>query len=131
MRTYLLLWAGLTALCLLACWLLPTLGAADLAHPARYLTVGFMALLTLGVHLVGARGIARGGEESIAWLMGTFGLQMLGSIVFVAIGLMKTWPGDVLFAGTFLLFFAVYLVFEIRALLANLRPQNRGQKPLN
>lgn len=127
MRKYIGQWSILTALLFGVALLVVPFGfGADAAHEADGLTVLFMSALTLSVHWLGQRAIQKGGEESVAYLMAAFGIQMLGSAVYAAIGLLQTFPGDTRFALAFLLVFTIYLLFEIRALLAILRPQNRG-----
>jgi len=127
MRKYIGQWSIVTAFLFGVALLgIPLFFGDKATHPSDGLTVLFMSALTLGVHWLGQRAIQKGGEESVAYLMAAFGIQMLGSAVYAAIGLLQTFPGDTRFALAFLVVFTIYLLFEIRALLAILRPQNRG-----
>ncbi len=93
--------------------------------PKFWLMFGFLAVITAIAYILAYLGLKRGRDLSVYIVQGSVLLKLLLSLVFVAIYLKKIHVNSTVFQVEFFSIYLLFTVFEIYALLRNLRHQNK------
>jgi hypothetical protein len=114
-----------TALIAFLAWAVGSLGKPDWVHPKIWEIILFYLILT-GLSGLLIQYLIKISKENFAsiLLLGTI-LRFLASIVFVGIALYQGVENLILFVVNFFVVYLLYLLFDIYALITNLRPHSK------
>ena len=90
-----------------------------------WLLFWFLGVLTLIASVLALLGIERRPELGVMAILGAIIVKMLFSMSFVLIYSLKRPEGDLFFVFNFFSLYLLFTLFEILALLCNLRHQNK------
>lgn len=119
--SYLLFSAGIALLALFLPDLFPN---TAIIAPSFWAMFAFLGGLTYIAYFLVALGIKNSPESSILAIMASIGVKMFFALAFVLIVRAKQGGLDLLFVLNFFSLYLLFTLFEISALLRNLRHQN-------
>lgn len=90
-----------------------------------WLVFGFLCGITFIAYILAYMGIKRNPQTGVLAIMGSITLKLLFSMAFVLIYSMNHKGKDFVFVFNFFSLYLLFTVFEIYALLCNLRHQNK------
>ncbi|RZK50023.1 MAG: hypothetical protein EOO99_04195 [Pedobacter sp.] len=93
--------------------------------PAFWLIYAFLGGVTLIAYFLVILGMKINPETSILAIMASIGIKMFFALAFILIYRAKTGGMDLLFVINFFSLYLLFTLFEISALLRNLRHQNK------
>ncbi len=86
---------------------------------------GFIAIITFAAYLLAYFGMKSNPETGVVAILGSIMVKMLFAMCFVLIYSVKRQENNVAFALNFFSLYLLFTLFEILALLRNLRHQNK------
>jgi len=90
-----------------------------------WLIYGIVSGVTLIAYLVADFGLKRNPESGVMMIMGAIAVKMFFLMAFVLIYSLKTQERGIIFVLNFFSLYLLFSLFEIYALLRNLRHQNK------
>ncbi|RPA69809.1 hypothetical protein EF405_00495 [Cyclobacteriaceae bacterium YHN15] len=94
-------------------------------HESIWKIISFFLILTWLTGIFSNYLLEISKENSVNILLGAIGIRFLSSIGFIAIMLMLGQENLILFVINFFAIYLFYLLFDIYALIANLRPNSK------
>ncbi len=101
--------------------------AKSVLAPKFWFFFSFLAILTLSAYLFSWIGIRRGAKESVFILLGSMIFKLLLSASFALFYITKIQADKVIFVLNFIILYLLFSVFEMWAVLFNLRHPNKSK----
>lgn len=111
----------------IAAWAIEISSERDLLVPKFWVLFGFLAVLTGSAYMFSWIGLQRNGKESVMLLMASIIVKFLMAALFVLFYIKKIQVDKVTFVTEFVLLYLLFSIFEIWALLINLRHPNKSK----
>jgi len=125
-KKYIIRFAVITGIMLIAAVVEFAIWPKAFANGNQFISLAAVSIISLALHVGVQLAIRQPDDVSPQYIMGAIGGHMFACLIYVGIGLMGLWRGDTAFAAAFMFFYVVYLLFELNAIMAILRPQTKG-----